>query len=51
MFAPRPRESNGWFTIRGAMEDGEVVDLWTGQAGEPDLVKPRYVSEWYLDSR
>jgi predicted DCC family thiol-disulfide oxidoreductase YuxK len=51
MFAPRPRESDGWFTIRGVMEDGGVVDLWTGLAGEPALVKPRYVSEWYPDYR
>ncbi len=51
MFAPRPRTSDGWFVIRGIMEDGTVVDLWHRRPGEPDTAKPRYVSRWYPDYR
>jgi len=51
MFAPRPMRSDGWFVVRGVMEDGEVVNLWSGLAGEPIPIKPRYVSEWYPDYR
>ncbi|MFQ5567619.1 MAG: HTTM domain-containing protein, partial [Paracoccaceae bacterium] len=51
MFAPRPLKSDGWFVIRGVMEDGAVVDLWHGVAGEPDTARPRYIGRWYPDYR
>ena len=51
MFAPRPSKSDGWFVVRGVMEDGAVVDLWHQRPGEPDTAKPRYVSKWYTDYR
>lgn len=51
MFAPQPQKSDGWFVIRGVMDDGSVVDLWHGVPGEPDTTKPRYVSKWYPDYR
>jgi predicted DCC family thiol-disulfide oxidoreductase YuxK len=51
MFAPRPLLTDGWFVIRGVMEDDAVVDLWHRLPGEPDTAKPRYVSQWYRDYR
>jgi hypothetical protein len=51
MFAPRPAQTDGWFVIRGVMENGTAVDLWHGTTGEPDLARPRYVSQWYPDYR
>ncbi len=51
MFAPWPSKSDGWFVVRGVMEDGAVVDLWHRRPGEPDTAKPRYVSKWNTDYR
>ena len=51
MFAPRPLRSDGWFVIRGVMENGTVVDLWHGLPGEPDAAKPDTVAQWYPDYR
>ncbi len=51
MFAPRPLKSDGWFVVRGVMEDGAVVDVWHGTPGEPDTAKPHYMSKWFPDYR
>ena len=51
MFAPRPLRASGWFVVRGELEDGTVIDLWTGKEGEPDPSKPKYVVKWYPDYR
>jgi hypothetical protein len=50
MFSPRPPLEDGWFVIRGTLNDGEEVDLFRG--GRPlTWEKPRRVADDYPNER
>jgi hypothetical protein len=50
MFAPGPMTNDGWYVLKGVLEDGSVVNLWA--PGEPlPTAKPKRVSATYLNQR
>ncbi|HVE14006.1 MAG TPA: HTTM domain-containing protein [Elusimicrobiota bacterium] len=51
MFAPFPMKDNGWFVVRGRLEDGRGVDLLHGRPGEPDPARPRWIYREYKNKR
>jgi len=51
MFAPHPEMTSPWPVIVGRLEDGTVVDVLEGHAGEPDWAKPPVVSAVYANYR
>ncbi len=40
MFAPMPKQDDGWFVMPGLLEDGRPVDVWQQQVGRPSFAKP-----------
>jgi len=51
MFAPQPFRDDGWFVIRGELNDGTVVDVRHETIGEPDIGKPALASADYTSFR
>jgi hypothetical protein len=50
MFAPRPMTRDGWYVMRGVLDDGSEVNLWSPD--EPlSLDKPELVSKAYRSQR
>ncbi|HUY87672.1 MAG TPA: HTTM domain-containing protein [Pirellulales bacterium] len=50
MFAPSPMTCDGWFVMKGFLEDGSVVNLWAPDEPLP-LTKPASVAETYRNQR
>ena len=52
MFAPYPAKTDGWFVIRGELENDKLVDVYHGALEEPSWEKPEYISQdFYQDYR
>jgi len=50
MFAPAPMTNDGWYVLKGVLEDGSVVNLWA--PGEPlPAAKPKQVGATYRNQR
>lgn len=57
MFAPRPAQYDGWYVMRGALENGRWVSLWgeepTTMRGKPERVEKTYINQrwrkYFLD--
>jgi hypothetical protein len=50
MFAPEPQTEDGWFVLRGWLQNGRNVDLRTGDY-PASFVKPASVADTYGDER
>lgn len=50
MFAPFPMTNDGWFSMRGVLHNGEVVNLWQPDVPLPTH-KPVQVADTYLNQR
>ena len=50
MFAPQPLTYDGWFVMKGVLEDGSEVNLWSPDEPLP-LTKPASVRETYRNQR
>lgn len=51
MFAPRPTKVDGWYVIKGWLEDGRTVDLHKMRVGKTTFDKPEYVADYYGNYR
>lgn len=50
MFAPQPMMNDGWYAMKGVLEDGSTVNLWS--PGEPlPIKKPPSVLDTYRNQR
>lgn len=50
MFAPSPMTCDGWFVMKGFLEDGSVVNLWSPDEPLP-VAKPDSVAATYINQR
>ena len=51
MFAPHPFKTDGWYTVRGELRDGTVVDVINRVDGEPNWDRPAHQWPAYRDDR
>lgn len=51
MFAPIPARDDGWFVMRGELKNGEIVDVFNQEFGEPSTEKPANVAKTFANSR